>query len=118
MNPQQKILWQPQKSFINNSNLKQFEQWLQKEKGLSFDNYEALWQWSIDELETFWESIAQYFEVVFHSPYQQVLDTRLMPEAKWFEGATLNYAAHIFRQETTERPALIFQNESEKRTLS
>jgi len=118
MNPQQKILWQPTESFIDNSNLKQFEQWLQKEKGLSFNNYKELWQWSIDELEEFWESIAQYFKLVFHTPYQQVLDTRVMPGAKWFEGATLNYAEHIFRKQTTERPALIFQNEQEKRMLT
>ena len=114
----QKKLWIPTNTFINNSNLQQFEKWLAKEKDLHFDNYEALWQWSIDELEDFWASIAQYFEVVFHTPYQQVLDTRAMPGAKWFEGATLNYAEHIFRQQTTKRPALIFQNEVVKRTIS
>ncbi len=118
MSQQQKTLWKPKTSFINNSNLKQFEQWLQNEKGLSFDNYEELWQWSIDQIEDFWESIAQYFGVIFHVPYQQVLDTRVMPGAKWFEGATLNYAEHIFRQQTTQRPALIFQNELEKRRVS
>lgn len=114
----QKILWQPKKSFINNSNLQQFEQWLQKEKGLSFEDYEELWRWSTDEIEEFWEAIAQYFKIIFHTPFQEVLDTRLMPGAKWFEGATLNYAEHIFRQQSTERPALIFQNELEKTTIS
>jgi len=118
MSHHQKILWKPQTCFINNSNLKQFELWLQKEKGVNFNNYEELWQWSIDEIEDFWENIAQYFGVVFHTPYQQVLDTREMPGAKWFEGATLNYAEHIFRQQSSERPALIFQNELEKRTIS
>ncbi len=118
MSHQQKTLWKPTKSFINSSNLKQFEQWLEKEKGLNFSSYEALWQWSIDKIEDFWESIAQYFGIDFHSPYQQVLDTREMPGAKWFEGATLNYAEHIFRQQSTERPALIFQNELERRIVS
>ncbi len=118
MSQQQKVLWKPTKTFIKNSNLKQFEKWLQKEKGLTFDNYDALWQWSIDELANFWACIAEYFGVLFHTPYQQVLDTRSMPDANWFEGATLNYAENIFRQKTTERPALIFQNELEKRTIS
>ena len=54
----QKKLWIPTNTFINNSNLQQFEKWLAKEKDLHFDNYEALWQWSIDELEDFWASIA------------------------------------------------------------
>lgn len=118
MSQQQTTIWQPTENFIQNANLKQFEQWLQKEKGLNFNNYEELWQWSIDEIEDFWESIAQYFGVVFHTPYQQVLDTRVMPGAQWFKGATLNYAEHIFRQQTTQRPALIFQNELEKRRVS
>lgn len=118
MDSQQKILWQPPKNFINNSNLKQFEHWLQKEKNLSFDSYDELWQWSIDKIEEFWECITQYFKLEFQTPYQQVLNTRVMPGAKWFEGATLNYAAHIFRQQTTERPALIFQNELKNRAVS
>ena len=50
---QQKILWQPSASFINNSNLKAFEQWLTTEKELTFKDYEALWQWSINQLEDF-----------------------------------------------------------------
>lgn len=118
MSSKQKILWKPTQNFIDNSNLKQFEKWLLLKKGLSFTNYEELWQWSITELEAFWEAIAQYFEVSFNSPYQQVLNTRLMPGTNWFEGATLNYAAHIFRQQTTNRAALIFQNEVEKREVS
>lgn len=114
----QKILWQPTSSFINNSNLKAFEGWLSKEKGLTFSDYDALWQWSIEELEDFWECIVQYFEVALKTPYEQVLSSRKMPGAKWFEGATLNYAEHIFRKKSDERPALLFQNEVSQQTIS
>lgn len=47
----QKIRWQPTTSFIYNSNLKDFENWLGKEKGLFFNDYKELWQWSINQLE-------------------------------------------------------------------
>ena len=114
----QKVLWRPTADFINNSNLKAYEQWLQKEYQLSVENYEQLWQWSIDELEDFWESLIHYFNIELQGEYQQVVDTRQMPGAKWFEGTTLNYAAHIFRQATDERPALIFQNEKERKEIS
>jgi len=114
----QKILWLPEQEFIENSNLRKFEKWLQKEKGLSFSGYQELWQWSTEHLEEFWECIARFFEVHFHTPHKQVLDTRKMPGAKWFEGATLNYAAHIFRKQSTDRPALIFQNEWGKQNIS
>ena len=103
----QKILWQPTNSFINNSNLKTFERWLAKEKGLVFANYEELWQWSIDQLEDFWEYVVQYFEVQLKTPYQQVLSSRTMPGVKWFAGATLNYAEHIFRKKSAQRLSLI-----------
>lgn len=114
----QKTLWTPSEDFIENSNLKDYENWLKKNYQLSFDNYDELWQWSNDQLEDFWESIAKYFDVQFYSPYQEVLSNKQMPGAKWFKGATLNYAAHILRQQTTERLALIFQNERERKTIS
>ena len=114
----QKILWQPSTSFINNSNLKDFERWLGKEKGLLFDDYDELWQWSITQLEDFWECVVQYFKVQLKTPYQQVLSSRAMPGAKWFEGATLNYAEHIFRKKSNQRSALFFQNEVIQQTIS
>ncbi len=34
-----------------------------------------------------------------------------MPGAKWFDGAMLNYAEHVFRCKNPDRPAIIFRNE-------
>ncbi len=107
----QKALWHPSSSFINKSNLKHFEQWLSAEKGLVFANYDALWRWSVEEVADFWEAIWQYFEIKSHQPYSSVLSGDTMPGVRWFEGATLNYAEHIFRQKSDDRPALIFQSE-------
>lgn len=110
MNTQQ-ILWQPSGTFIEGSNLKKFERWLEKHKGLTFNNYDEIWQWSIDHLADFWLCIWEYFEIIHHSPIDLVLSGNEMPGVKWFEGTTLNYAEHIFRQKSTHRPALIFQSE-------
>ena len=35
-----------------------------------------------------------------------------MPGAKWFTGATVNYAEHVFRNSREDRPALIFKSET------
>lgn len=118
MNNQPTLLWQPSDAFKNNTNLKKYEKWLAREKNLQFDNYEALWQWSTQHIADFWESIWQYFDVVQHTPYQQVLSNQKMPNAQWFEGATLNYAEHIFRNRHPKRPALIFQNERKRNRIS
>lgn len=108
----QEQLWRPSADFIAQSNLKKYEDWLLKEKGLSFKNYAALWQWSTERIADFWESVWQYFEVVAHQPYKTVISNEKTLEVQWFEGAALNYAEHIFRQKNANRPALIFKNES------
>lgn len=108
---EQKALWHPSSTFIQQSNLYQFEQWLKAEKGLSFNSYAELWQWSVDQVAEFWECLWQYFEIISHSPYSKVLSDTTMPATAWFEGASLNYAEHIFRKRSTDRPALIFQSE-------
>lgn len=114
-----KKLWQPSQEFISNSNLKSFQHWLEEEKELSFENYDALWQWSIDDIESFWQCIVDYFKVQFHSPYDKVLQGGPMPEFSWFEGGTLNYAEHIFRNKLGENEtALIFQNEEGRKEIS
>ncbi|MFN0216578.1 MAG: acetoacetate--CoA ligase [Saprospiraceae bacterium] len=111
-----KLLWKPSTSLLSENNLARYTQWLAKEKNLHFDDYHSLWKWSTDELADFWESLWEYFKIVHHSPYKQVLSGAQMPDFKWFEGATLNYAEHIFRQKTDTRPAILFQ--SERNSLS
>lgn len=113
------ILWNPSNEFVQNSGLKKYERWLEEEFDLRFKNYEEFWRWSNDHFEDFWESLWSYFEVISHSDYEQVIDTQTMPGAKWFTGATLNYAEHIFRMKSEDRPALIFVNEAgDRRAIS
>ncbi len=119
MSDQEHELWSPSEDFVQNSNLKKYEYWLKQEKGLSFESYQNLWEWSCANIEDFWESLWEYFNVISHSPYASVLDSHSMPGAKWFEGATLNYSEHIFRQKSGNRAALIVTNEAkETETLS
>ena len=72
-----------------------------------------MWQWSVDSLEDFWQSIWDYFGFVSPTPYTRVLDRHVMPGAKWFDGATLNYTAEVFRNGAGHdgRPALVFRDE-------
>ncbi|RMG24757.1 MAG: acetoacetate--CoA ligase [Bacteroidetes bacterium] len=118
MSNQPTVLWQPSQAFVDGSNLRRYERWLAKEKGLSFATYQEMWQWSTSQIEEFWESIWEYFEVIHHAPYRRVLSDHQMPGARWFEGATLNYAEHLFRHRSDERPALIFCNERGRKRVS
>lgn len=107
-------LWTPSKQFIQQSNLTRYAAWLKAKYDLSFDNYKSLWQWSIDYPAAFWESIWHYFEIKSYTPYQEVMSADKMPYTRWFEGATLNYAEHVFRNKTVEHPAILFSSERHK----
>jgi len=77
-----------------------------------FDSYDQAWRWSTSELEPFWRSIVEFFDVQFQRPAERVLAAREMPGARWFEGAQINYAQNAFRNASPDRPALIYQSES------
>ncbi|MBI1225537.1 MAG: acetoacetate--CoA ligase [Bacteroidetes bacterium] len=106
------MLWQPNKDFIQHSHLHQYLDWLAQNYNLKFQNYHAAWQWSVENIEDFWETVWKFFSVISHSPYKQVLKERKMPGAIWFEGATLNYAENIFhRWDFEEETAIVFSSE-------
>jgi acetoacetyl-CoA synthetase len=70
---------------------------IEQRHGRTFDTYEDAWRWSVEDLDGFWESIVDEFEIIEHTPHTAVLADATMPGAQWFPGATLNYAEHIVR---------------------
>ena len=74
-----------------------YQDWLARTRGLHFDNYDALWQWSVTDLDAFWQSIWDYFDMRSPTPHSAVLARNTMPGAQWFVGAQVNYAEQVFR---------------------
>ncbi|HEV7863219.1 MAG TPA: acetoacetate--CoA ligase, partial [Acidimicrobiia bacterium] len=77
--------------------------WLEQHRGLTFADYHGLWEWSVTDLDAFWTSVWEYFEVgppvTPSAPAPApALAERAMPGASWFPTARLNYAAHMLRQ--------------------
>ncbi len=115
-NEKNMCLWEPSESVKQQANVTHYRQWLAREKGLSVESYEDLWEWSVNSLEDFWASLWDYFHIQASQPYSTVLVERTMPGAQWFPGAELNYAEHVFRHMTASRPALLFQSERQPLT--
>ena len=106
-----KKLWEGSEEFKTSSHLDHYQKWLESSHGLSFKNYYEIWKWSVDNVENFWKSVWDYFKVISHADYNRVL-SGTMPKCNWFEGATLNYAQHIFRNERKSETAIFFGNEA------
>jgi len=106
------VLWKPDQEFKESSGIYAFMQWLAREKALKFDSYDKLWSWSTGNYKDFWLYLTEYFDIRFHSGFTEVVSQADMPGVSWFEGATLNYAEHIFQQSSDQRPALVFVNET------
>ncbi len=105
------LLWRPTDEEIERATLTRFGRWLEDTRGLRFDSYEAMWRWSVDELDAFWTALVEFFDVRFSEPPRAVLGRRDMPGAEWFPGARCSYAEHIFRGKRDEDVALFHASE-------
>ncbi|MFV2196079.1 acetoacetate--CoA ligase [Nocardiopsis sp. LOL_012] len=120
-----RLLWEPDETAVESANIVAFARWAAEHKGVrafggkeptarNFD-HEALWRWSVTEIEDFWEAVWEYYGVRADTPYDTVLAERVMPGARWFPGSTLNYARHVFEGRDDDRVAL--RHASELRPL-
>jgi acetoacetyl-CoA synthetase len=106
------LLWTPSAAQVEDANLTRFAKWLAHERGLEFADYDELWQWSVTQLEEFWQAIWDYFGIESSARHTRVLGKRTMPGAEWFPGARLNYAEHVLRNERAGTDALLFVSET------
>ena len=109
-----KILWEPSQAQIDSNLMTEFERWLQTERGLSFADHVALWEWSVTDLEAFWSAIWDFFEIPSTTPPDRFLAKDVQPGAEWCPGCTLNHAGHVLRHTDTapDSDAIVVQSET------
>src|SRR3954452_15051699 len=90
------VLWEPPADVRETTRIGDYLRRLEQ-RGHRFGSYAELWEWSVNDLPGFWQSIWDYFEIVSHDPPTTVLADATMPGARWFPGAALNYAEHVLR---------------------
>jgi acetoacetyl-CoA synthetase len=91
------ILWSPPRDVRATSRVGQYLDWLEREHGRRLETYDELWRWSTDELGAFWQSIWEHLGVSSSTPVDSPLADVRMPGARWFPGASLNWAEHALR---------------------
>ena len=50
-----------------------YADWLEKKHGLKFADYQAMWRWSVSELDQFWGSMWEYLDLQSPTPHSAVL---------------------------------------------
>jgi acetoacetyl-CoA synthetase len=95
------VLWEPGPEVIDQARITQYLRWLAGHHGVAAADYQDLWEWSVGEPGTFWDSLWEYFGVLGQRGDGPALSGQL-PEATWFPGTTLNYARNALRTARTD----------------
>jgi acetoacetyl-CoA synthetase len=112
-------LWQPSQERIAQANLTRFARQAIRRWKLGLNDYPAFYRWSIERPEQFWDSLWEFTGVRAKVKGARALVSgKLMPGARWFPDARLNFAENLLRRRDASI-ALIFWGENKvKRRLS
>ena len=104
--------WCPSPERIARSRLTAFTEWLAREQGRAFTDYESLWRWSITEPQEFWAAAWEFLGLRVHRPWTQVMSADPMPHTRWFVGAELNFVDQVFAHRGLAGAALVYDSEA------
>jgi acetoacetyl-CoA synthetase len=107
-------IWEPAPDAMDTTRVGQFISWLNERRGLGIRDYWGLHRWSIQHLGDFWAALWEYFDVIAHEPPRASLEKESVERARWFPGATLNYAEHALRW-SGPQPAVIGRSQTRGR---
>ncbi len=93
------IIWQPSNESKKLSNLSQFIELVNQRHSKSIKTeYQDIWDWSVTNVESFWSLIWDFSEIKGHKGSNILENIGLMPGARFFPDATLNYAENLLRE--------------------
>ena len=105
------LLWEPSAERKAASNMAAFMARANAEKGAGANDYRALHRWSVEQPEAFWDLLWDDAGILGEKGAAPFLeDGDLMPGARFFPRARLNYAENLLRMRG-EAPAIIFRRE-------
>lgn len=117
MSDQTQPLWTPHSDHAEGTLLYRFMQLAEERLGVPAGDYEALWQFSIDDREAFWDLVRKDARLVAETWGQTgnervLVDGDKMPGARWYPDARLNYAENLL-QRRDDAEALVFRGEDQ-----
>lgn len=108
------LLWAPSEQRINETLISAFMAKVAKERGHAFADYDDIWQWSVDHIEEFWESLWDFCQVKGERSGAVIRNKNDLFNCEFYPETTLNYAENLIEKCKAE-PAVIFRHESGRR---
>jgi acetoacetyl-CoA synthetase len=107
-----KLLWKPDANQANKTHMYRFMRQVNARYNKDFSDYFQLHKWSIENISDFWAMMWEFADIIASANYTQIIDKNVMPGAKWFEGAKLNFAENLLRFRD-DKTAIIFKGETQ-----
>jgi acetoacetyl-CoA synthetase len=112
-------LWEPAADQIASSNMTRFTQLVEDRYELSFESYQHLHRWSVENRAEFWEEVWQFCAIESSVPAtHSMLHGDRMPGTCWFEGARLNFAENLLRYNDDQCALISIIENGQRREMS
>ena len=90
-------LWTPSPDIIDQALITKFISAVNQRFDRRFSEYDDLYQWSIDEKESFWSMLWDFCGVIGHRGERILINGNDIEKSRWFPDATLNFAENLLR---------------------
>ena len=110
--PLERPVWQPRPNQIATSNLSKFISYLAKSSKGQFKTYQELYDWSVEEIESFWSALWDFAEIIGSKGANILINGDDIEKAVWFPEAKLNFAENLLR-ERSDDTAIFFRAEDQ-----
>ncbi len=105
-------LWKIDKEKINRTNLAKYSDFIKRNYNINSENdFEKIWQWSIDNPKFFWKSIWDFTKVKGYQGKNLLRESNIFFKNRFFPEAKLNYAENLLVKNNDEL-SIIFKSEN------
>ena len=108
----QQPLWTPSQASIDAANMTRFMTQVNSNQHRSINDYDELYQWSLDEKEQFWSELWDFCGIIGRKGERILVDGAQIESAQWFPDARLNFAENLLRRRDDET-AIFFRAENQ-----
>jgi len=110
-------IWVPSKERIRNSIISDFIKFLSDHHDYKFDEYQPLWQWSVDMPHEFWSLFWDFSEIIGQKGNEVLVKENNPTKARFFSDSKISFAENILREEEFDNKIIFWAEDKFRREL-